>query len=415
MDHKKILLLSLSPVTSDPRVIRQMETLLKEGWDLTLAGFRGNGTPDPQWQFIELPYLRRFSYAPEVRQATGFWGRMKRWWARLKDTVRLDQTLQCFPFLAEWCCWRQPIYQSLLQTFKGKTYAHILSHDYDSLPLAFKLLAEGGKVMVDVHEHALTENQTDFFWTNLRWRFWKRPHVHALQKKYFPRVYGMATVCDGIAQSLEATYPQAPKPVVVRNVPFYTPQPFREVDPSCLKVLYHGSIGPRGVRELIQVAALCLRPLRVTIRGSGDARYITFLKELAEKLRVGHKIVWEPPVPFAEIVPAANAHDIGFYVPPGYSLENQFSLPNKFFEYITAGLALCVAHLPEMAKIVKPYSLGLLVSREPQKIAAMLDTWALKDVEQAKKNSLKVAKELCWEKESKRFSVLLRQGPEGKS
>ena len=59
------------------------------------------------------------------------------------------------------------------------------------------------------------------------------------------------------------------------------------------------------------------------------------------------------------LVREAAAFDIGFFALPGHSRHNEFALPNKFFEYIMAGLALCVTDLPEMARLIRRHMLGV--------------------------------------------------------
>ena len=53
------------------------------------------------------------------------------------------------------------------------------------------------------------------------------------------------------------------------------------------------------------------------------------------------------------LVREASAYDVGLFALPGNSRHNEFALPNKFFEYVMAGLALCVSDLPEMARLVR--------------------------------------------------------------
>lgn len=401
VDEKSLLILSLTPVSSEPRVLRQIQVLKDKTWSVTIAGFQGKNPIPKYWNFLELPYISRFSYAHYNQE----WRKV---WAKIKDTLRLDQTLQIIPGTAEWCLWQQPIYHLLLKTFGNRRFDCVLCHDYYTLPLAFHLLKKGGSVIADLHEHALSQDQSDNFWKNLRYRFWKRPYIHAIQKKYLPRTKALITVCDGIAKELEKTYPQAPKPVVVRNVPFYTKQAFRGVDPTCLKLLYSGALCEgRGLELLLHTATYIQRPVHITLKGPGKTAYLEKLQGLARNMKLNKKISIEPPTPFHDIVSDANTFDVGFFVQPALSAQKLYTLPNKFFEYIMAGLALCVADLPEMAKIVKAHDLGLLVPFDPQEIARRLDALTPAKINQHKKNALKAAQDLCWEQEKQNLERAL--------
>jgi hypothetical protein len=89
---------------------------------------------------------------------------------------------------------------------------------------------------------------------------------------------------------------------------------------------------------------------------------------------------------------------------PDHSRHNAFALPNKFFEYVMAGLALCVSELPEMARLVHQYELGTLIPRvEPAAIAAAINGLDRHRIDAFKRASLRAARELCWEKESERM------------
>ena len=62
------------------------------------------------------------------------------------------------------------------------------------------------------------------------------------------------------------------------------------------------------------------------------------------------------------LVHEAAPFDVGFFALPGHSRHNEFALPNKFFEYVMAGLTLCATDLPEMARLIKEYDLGVTIS-----------------------------------------------------
>ena len=56
------------------------------------------------------------------------------------------------------------------------------------------------------------------------------------------------------------------------------------------------------------------------------------------------------------------------------SYNNLVMLPNKFFEYVQAGLALCVGPSPAMAELVERHGLGVCApSFEPADVAATLN------------------------------------------
>ena len=54
-----------------------------------------------------------------------------------------------------------------------------------------------------------------------------------------------------------------------------------------------------------------------------------------------------------------NKYDIGFYYLAPTNFNTKYSLPNKFFEYIQARLAIVIGPSPEMVKYLKLYKCGV--------------------------------------------------------
>jgi len=82
-------------------------------------------------------------------------------------------------------------------------------------------------------------------------------------------------------------------------------------------------------------------------------------------------------------------------------LNYAYSLPNKLFDYIHAGLPVLVSDLPELRRIVEGYNLGRVLSRvEPREIAtALQEMFSDENGGVWKLNALKAAKELNWQRE----------------
>src|SRR5207249_1942195 len=79
-----------------------------------------------------------------------------------------------------------------------------------------------------------------------------------------------------------------------------------------------------------------------------------------------------------EIVRRVSEYDLGLCVIEPSSYNNLMMLPNKLFEYIQAGLAVCIGPSPAMIELVVRYRVGAIAtSFEPRDVAATLDrlTW----------------------------------------
>jgi glycosyltransferase involved in cell wall biosynthesis len=70
-----------------------------------------------------------------------------------------------------------------------------------------------------------------------------------------------------------------------------------------------------------------------------------------------------PAVPYNELLDWSSSADIGLIVlPPDYSLSIRFCLPNKFFEYIMAGLPVLSSNLDAIAEMIHYYNVGKILS-----------------------------------------------------
>jgi glycosyltransferase involved in cell wall biosynthesis len=149
----------------------------------------------------------------------------------------------------------------------------------------------------------------------------------------------------------------------------------------------------------------------LTIRGPENGDYSETLRQRIRDAGIEDRARLVPPVPMTELVKEATAFDVGFFALPGHSRHNEFALPNKFFEYLMAGLALCVSDLPEMAALVRHYRAGELISNvDPAAIAQTINSFDRKRIDECKRNALSAAEELCWEREASRFVEAYRRG-----
>ncbi len=272
-----------------------------------------------------------------------------------------------------------------------------VANDWIMLPLAARLAGEyGGVYVYDAHElaaHECTEH--------LRWRIFRRPLVVTLERQFITGAAKVWTVSEGIADNLEKAYRLPEHPLVIRNVPRYTAVPFRQTG-SKIKVLYHGIVVPnRGLEAIIESVGMWRPEFSLTIRGPAHPDYLRKLHALAKKLSVQERVEFAKPVPMANLVSEAAHFDIGFSALPGSSLNNQYALPNKVFEYIMAGLALCVSSLPEVSRLLDDYRLGVKFDRvQPKVIACAINSLTPSTIDVYKQNALQAARELNWERES---------------
>lgn len=397
-----VWIISYTPVSSEPRVLRQAAAMLGAGWRVVVFGHRGASPHPPEWYFGQLPGETPYPYV--VVLFTRFTGMaalaLTRW---MPGRMAKSWAARLYGWSQSSLRWKKRLVKRFLIDTPHLRPQLVISHDYFTcgagLPVA---RAAGAKFVVDCHEYARGQYMHDERWVKS-----VRPAVTALQDYYLARADAVTTVCEGIAELLNKEQ-KLKRPVsVVRSVPFRNIQSFRPTGER-IDVLYLGEIYYlRGLHKAIKSMPLWRPEFHLVLQGRSDPPYLAALKALAVERGVVDRVHFREPVPFDEIVPSANRADIGYFVHKDLSPQKRFALPNKFFEYVMAGLALCVSDLPEMARLVRQYDLGRLVpSYDEEAIAAVINSFDRDSINAYKRRSLAAAAELNWDVEKSRMLSL---------
>jgi len=393
---RRAWIISYTGVSNEPRVLRQCAAMTEAGWELIVCGFDGHSPRPPEWNFVRIPTTDPFR--PWFRKTLS-----------LVNQVALFLTVHAKPRgLFKWSQhlvqasnphWLQ-IRREVMRISRENLDLRpdlVVSHDYFTSDLGFALAREyGAKFSIDCHEYAVMQYSNDPAWVRN-----SQPVIRTVQDHYLRRADLVTVVGASIAELIAAESRLKRAPIVVRNVSFKDKQTFRPIGER-IKVLYHGDLSrPREIDMAIKSLPLWRPEFDLVLRGGGDPAYIGELKRLAERLGVENRVVFEPPVKFDEIVPAANLADVGYFAYRAYSPQIQYALPNKFFEYTMAGLAICVSDLREVGAIVQQYGNGLLIPEHtPESIAETINKFNRANIEQFKRASLVAADTLNWETES---------------
>ncbi len=375
---------------------RQGDAFHRAGWEVVGFGLPAGRSAPPEWRIAAAPD-ESGPRGARSRSSSGILRRMRRLLGRIVRALGLLA-------VRLWPCLAQPIYWSFSEKFHAiygiaaRVEADIwLANDWTMLPVAARLAREKGVTYgYDTHEFA-----TEEYGDRRKWRLLQRPLVCALEGAFIREAVVVSAVSDGIAERLDALYALPRGCIVVRNTPVWEETPWHATGEP-IRVLYHGILAPgRGLEATIDSVALWRPEFDLTLRGPGAEPYLDELRARIERVGLTDRVQLAPPVPMTALVREAAAFDIGFFALPGSSRHNEFALPNKFFEYLMAGLALCVTDLPEMGRLIRQYDLGVTLAKvEPLAIAAAINGLDRARIDAYKKNALRAARELCWERES---------------
>jgi glycosyltransferase involved in cell wall biosynthesis len=77
-------------------------------------------------------------------------------------------------------------------------------------------------------------------------------------------------------------------------------------------------------------------------------------------------------VPHDEVTQIVSSADFGLCLIEDASLSYRYSLPNKLFEYIFAGLPVVASNLPAIKKIVLDFNLGVVINLSVENLIKVL-------------------------------------------
>ncbi len=285
----------------------------------------------------------------------------------------------------------------------------LLSNDLDTiLPTYFISRLKGSRMVFDSHEY-FTETP----------ELVGRPKVQKVWKKIegfvVPKLPEMITVCDSIADLFREKY--GVKCHVIRNIPPRKALPPKgdklalglPTDKHLLILQGSGINIQRGAEELVQSMQF-LDDCFLMIIGGGDV--LPILKQMVEKLNITDRVHFFPRMPYQQMMAYTQLAELGFCLDKNTNLNYRFSLPNKLFDFIQAGVPIVASHLTEIEKIIRKYDIGIFIgNHEPETIASTIRE-ALSDGERRKRwqqNLAIAAAELCWENEEKKLLPIYMQ------
>lgn len=376
------LVISFSDLASDPRVDRQIGAL-RTHHTLVAAGLAPSRYGDVEFIDISTP----------PRAVLGRSLGLARLLARRYEAVY----------------WKHPTNLAVLDRLRDVRADVVLANELAALPIALRL---GPPVVFDAHEYS-----PDEFGERRWWRVVIAPYTHWQCRHYIPQVSTMTTVGQAIADEYERE--TGVRATVVTNAP-----PREDLAPTPvhqpLRILHHGIALPRrGLEEMIRLADLLDE--RFTLDFVLAERIPGYRDRLIRRARGNPRVRFPQPRPMHELVRMANDYDIGLFLLPPSNINQRHVLPNKFFEFVQARLAVAIGPSPEMARLVRHYGCGVVADDfAPESLAAALNALDDSSIAAFKSASHAAANELCAEENAELVvsaveGALARSGRDGLS
>jgi glycosyltransferase involved in cell wall biosynthesis len=230
----------------------------------------------------------------------------------------------------------------------------------------------------------------------------------SFEKLLIPYINILLTVSEPLAGFYRKRYPSLSKIEVIRNLPKRnlslgnTTHQVKK-DAKITRLIFHGFFLPgRALLQIIRALA-GLKDLFFDAQFIGDGILRNDLMKNIKWYQLEEHVQIMPFVTNEKLLPLISQADIGLSIIEPDCINRTYALPNKFFEFIMAGVPVLVSHIPTLSSYVERYNIGRIV--DPFDIEQIRQT--LREMISDKKGRLVwkenckiAARELNWENES---------------
>lgn len=277
----------------------------------------------------------------------------------------------------------------------------IHANDFDTLFISKISNYKRAKIIFDAHE---IYSKNSFINTQK----WLSLLVQVMEKNFLKKKCDFITVSNSAKQYyIENGYPI--EPVVVTNVPILKDNSNYNFDNSnSFKVIYQGQIvKDRGYEEFVMSSKLLEDSnIELVVRGFGLVKNDLIEMKIEESL---NNLRIEDPVEYEELVESLTNNNLGVVLTKPISDNYKYTVSNKIFEYIHAGLPVLLSPLPEHKYLNEKYDFGLILEDvTPDEIAKSI-LYLYKNplrYKELKKNAENAKEKLNWQRESRKLKKL---------
>lgn len=341
----KLLIVSFSRLVSDARVLKQIE-LFAADYEVVTCGYG----PAPQGvaQHLSIP------------DEHIYWQRSRAW-------TLLRQYRRAY--------WSSPAVRWARTALAGQDFDCVLADDIDTVGLALSLRPRYG-VHADLHEYSPREKEDV-----PRWRWFVAPYMRWQVRHFVTQARSTTTVGQHIADEYRRHF--GIDPAVVTNA-----TPYADLAPTPvsapLALVHSGAARDDRFLELM-IAAVRRLEREVTFDLYLTPNDPAYLERLRAEVAGDARITIHDAVPYHQLVATLNKYDVGVHLLPPVNFNNRWALPNKFFDFVQARLALAIGPSPEMARLVHEHGLGVVAAEfTVEALTAALESLTPARVEAAK-------------------------------
>lgn len=355
---KKIIVSVISDLVTDQRSLKECSTLYKMGYEVLLVGRKS----ERSFLLDELPFKTIRFYNPFRRGPLMY--------------LFFNTQLLCFLLFKK---------------------ADVLwTNDLDTLLPGF--------IVSRIKKSKLVYDSREYFTESVIKKTSKKVWEF-LERILFPRLKNVITVNNSIKEVYEKQY--GVPVTVIRNVPYrltqksFVKKPLIPTGKKNLIIQGNGINENRGAEEAVLMMQYLPDEFMLYFIGSGTI--LDKLKQMTNELRLNHKITFIDLLPYSEMMEYTKQCFLGLiFERIDVSDQHRFSLPNKLFDYLHAGVPVLSSGAVEIKTIIEKYQVGALIENfEPAEIAKTIVDISMNEeiYNQWKQNTFAASNEFNWEKE----------------
>ncbi len=274
-------------------------------------------------------------------------------------------------------------------------------NDIEALPIGVfaKWMGKNKRVVYDAHEY---ESEKSGVWG------FRKKLLFVFERFFIKFADQTITVGDKIAEEYARIYNIA-KPTVVMNCPVLSKASYDKsllrkqfsIDADKILLIVQGGLtADRGIQETLDAFVNVNRnDMALVFMGYGSME-----EQIKSYATDNNNIFFMPSVPPEVVVSYTASADVGLTFIENSSLSYYYSLPNKFFEYIHADLAIISWPLFEIKKIIEKENIGLITDEfSTESIEKALRTLNKVQIEEYRNNVINLKNQFNWSIQEQRL------------
>ncbi len=250
----------------------------------------------------------------------------------------------------------------------------------------------------------LREIYPEQYGKSISFRYGLRPIRRYLLERHFQLIDAATTVSVGLQEYYSDRFQIVTS--LIRSTPHYSSSKALATVERPFKIVYLGVAHPlRRLEDFIHACTAAENDIELHFYLVGDPGYIDKLKNESSE---NPKVFIHDPVPFEEIHSTLTQYDLGwcFFSPVTENISK--ALPNKYFDYVQAGLGVICGPNLDMIRESKPWGFGIFTQEFSEKeLVQLLNSLTAKKIELLKRAARDASESLHFGAEGRKLLKVL--------